>query len=172
MKPKIILIIPVLITLIISVIFFLSDSNKNGSAESIDLVSLIQTQWSSTQEKFSIRPTFHNQQLNEEGIWRGPTALQVIGEKNILARFEDDNNVHIVVLGFENGSFKILELFENQSDFVSSDWQRVMSEYGDSSYSVRTYTIDVVRNGEIVSFGKLTLVPENIFVRNYWENNL
>jgi len=142
-------------------------ANKTYSES--EVLASLKTNWQSVQTAIPFRPSYHNQAENAKQIWRTPEAVQFIGKNNILVRFEDDNNVHVAIFKFDNGKFNLLEVLKNQSEFSLSDWQNLVNKYGDSSYSVSTYTKGLVRNKQIVSFPELTKVSENIFVRNYWE---
>ena len=142
-------------------------ANKTFSES--EVIASLKTNWQTVQTSISFRPSFHNQAEDAKKVWRTPSAIQFIGKNNVLVRFEDDNNVHVAVFKFDNGKFSLLEVFKNQAEFSLSDWQNLVNKYGDSSYSVSTYTTGLVRNKQIVSFTELTKVSENIFVKNYWE---
>lgn len=131
------------------------------------LVSL-KMKWKPTQQLFTFRPKYHNQAEDAQNVWREPSAVQFIGKNNVLIRFEDDNNVHLAVLNYKDGAFSLLETFENQGDFARADWDNLVTKHGNSTVPVSTYVTEVVRNGEIVSYERLTEVPENVFVKNYW----
>ena len=135
--------------------------------ESEILVSL-KTNWQTVQALIPFRPVYHNQAENEAKIWRTPTAAQFLGKNDVVVRFEDDNNVHVAVFNFDGGKFSLLETFQNQGEFASSDWQNLINKYGAASYSPSTYAKDLMRNGELVSFQDLTRVTENVFLKNYW----
>jgi len=133
-----------------------------------EILASLKTNWQSTQTLIPFRPSFHNQAEDLKKVWRTPDAVQFIGKGGVLVRFEDDNNAHVAVLKFDNGKFSLLEVFKNQGEFTLSDWQNLVNKYGDSSYSVSTYTTGLIRNKEIVNFTDLTKVSENIFVKNYF----
>ena len=135
-----------------------------------EIIASLKTNWQSIQASVPFRPAYHNQVEDAKKIWRTPTVVQFIGKNNILVRFEDDNNAHVAVFNFNGSKFSFSEVFKNQSEFTLSDWQNLVNKYGNSSYSVGTYTTDLIRNKQIVSFPDLTKVSENIFVKNYWEN--
>ncbi|MDO8676185.1 MAG: hypothetical protein Q7K16_00800 [Candidatus Azambacteria bacterium] len=134
-----------------------------------EIIASLKTNWQSIQASVPFRPAYHNQVEDAKKIWSNPNAVQFIGKNNVLVRFEDDNNAHVAVFNFNGGKFNFSEVFKNQSEFTLSDWQNLVKKYGDTSYSVSTYTGDLVRNKQIVSFPDLTKVSENIFVKNYWE---
>ncbi len=175
----------ILITLLVTtgVYFTVSQKNKtdnpnNDQQESNQItysnqqiVSIIEANWQNIQSSITIKPSFHNQQANSNAIWRGPLAVQFIAENTVLVQIEDDDNSHIVIFKFVDGHFIFLEIIESQADFTLDDWQDLENKYNGGGFPIQTYTKEVVRNGEIVSFDNLTLIPENIFVRNYWENN-
>ena len=148
---------------------FVGQSMGNRYSESKILAGL-KTDWQTVQTLIPFRPTYHNQAENAAKIWRTPFAVQFIGKNNALVRFEDDNNVHIVLVNSDDGKFNLLETFQNQGEFALSDWQNLISKHGATSYPVSTYTVDLVRNGELVSFQDLTKVPENVFLKNYWQS--
>ena len=140
----------------------------NKTLSESEIIARLKTDWQSVQVLIPFRPVYHNQAENAAKIWRTPSAVQFIGKNNVLVRFEDDNNVHVAV--FNGSKFNLSEVFKNQGEFTLSDWQNLVKKYGDSSYSVGTYTTSLIRNKQIVSFPDLTKVSENIFVKNYWEN--
>lgn len=135
-----------------------------------EIFASLKSNWQSIQTIIPFRPVYYNQKESAKKIWRAPSSVQFIGRNNVLVRFEDDNNVHIALLNFGGSDFNLLETFKNQSEFTSSDWQRLVNKYGAASYSVSTYTTDLTRNGQIISFQDLTKVQENIFVANYWQD--
>lgn len=132
-----------------------------------EIISNLKTNWPSIEALIPFRPEHPG-----TTAWGWPGSVQFIGKNNLIVRFEDGYNPGIAVLNFDNNKFTILETFKNQAEFTLSDWQNLVEKYGDSSYPTGTYTIDLVRNKQIVSFQELTKVPENIFVKNYWEPEL
>ena len=133
-----------------------------------EILANLKTNWQFTQTLITFRPSYHNQTEDAKKVWRTPTTVQFIGKNNVLVRFEDDNNAHVAIFKFDSSKFSLLEVFKNQSEFTLSDWQNLVNKYGDSSYSVSTYTTGLIRNKEIVSFTDLTKVSENIFISNYF----
>ena len=142
----------------------------NKTFSESEVIASLKTNWQAVQASIPFRPAYHNQAEDAKKIWRTPTAVQFIGKNNILVRFEDDNNAHVAVFNFNGSKFNSSEVFKNQSEFTLSDWQNLINKYGDSSYSVGTYTTGLIRNKQVVSFPDLTKVSENIFVKNYWGN--
>jgi hypothetical protein len=153
-------------------------SNTDSASAKIysesEVLANLKADWQSVQASITFRPSYHNQTENAGKIWRYPTAVQFIGNNNILVRFEDDNNAHAAVFNFNGKGFKLLALFRNQAEFTLSDWQEIVNKYGDShyvngdpAYTISTYATDLVRNGKIVTFPSLTSVSENIFVKAY-----
>ena len=134
-----------------------------------EILASLKTNWQSTQALITFRPSYHNQAEDAKKVWRNPSAIQFIGKNNVLVRFEDDNDVHVAVFNFNGSKFNLLEVFKNRGEFTLLDWQSLVNKYGDTSYSVSTYTKDIVRNKQIVIFPDLTKVSENIFVKKYWE---
>lgn len=139
------------------------------------ILTSLKSKWPAIQTSIPFRPSFHNQAEDAAKIWRIPSAVQFlgrpvkfIGTDNILVRVEDDNNVHTIVFKW-NGALNLEEVLKNQGEFTLSDWKVLAVKYGDPSYQISTYTIDVVRDGKIILFPDLTKVPENIFMKNYWE---
>jgi len=135
-----------------------------------EILTSLKTNWQTIQTLIPFRPAYHNQIENAKKIWRTPDTAQFIEKNNVLVRFGDDNNVHVAVFNFNGSKFNLLEVFKNQAEFTLFDWQNLVHKYGSSSYSVSTYTVDLVRNGQIVSFQDLTKVSENVFIKNYWES--
>lgn len=131
-----------------------------------EIIASLKTNWQTVQASIPFRPAYHNQAEDAKKIWRTPTAVQFIGKNNVLVRFEDDDNAHVTVFNFNGSKFTFSEIFKNQNEFTLSDWQNLVNKYGDSSYSVGTYTTGLIRNKQIVSFPDLTKVSENIFVKN------
>lgn len=149
------------------------DESQDGSAElevytETEVLVSMKMKWGATQALIPFRPTYHNQEEDAKDVWRNPGAVQFIGKNNVLIRIEDDNNVHLAVMNYKDGAFSLLETFENQGDFARADWDNIVTKHGNSTVPVSTYVTEVVRNGEIVSYERLTEVPENVFVKNYW----
>lgn len=150
--------------------FFIDNYNAEKVVSETENLNFIEDNWRAIQAEIPFRPNFHNQFADEEGIWRGPTAIQFLKDNVAIIRFEDDNNVHLAVAEINHGSVIFKETFINRADFEFSDWQGLVEKYGHSDFEVVTYAIDLVRDREIVSFDSLTKVDENVFLRNYWNN--
>lgn len=159
----------VFINILHSFKFISNTTGENPKPSETEILASLKTNWRTVQLSIPFRPAYHNQAENAGKIWRTPTAVQFIGKNNVLVGFEDDNNAHVAVFNFNGSKFTFSEVFKNQSEFTLSDWQNLVNKYGGSSYSVGTYTTGLIRNKQIVSFPDLTKVPENIFVKNYWE---
>lgn len=129
-----------------------------------EIIDKLKTNWHSIQGAIPFRP---GHPLTT--AW-GLFSFQLLPGGILLVEFEDGYNPGIAVLrlDFVSDQFKILETFQNQGDFTLSEWQNLLKKYGDSSYTVSTYTMDLVRNKEIVSYQDFTKVPENIFVKDYF----
>ncbi len=116
----------------------------------------------------TFQATFENRPVHPDTIsWVGPYSVQFIGKNNLLVGYEDGYVASKNVLNYENGEFKTLETFNNRGLFTLSEWKNLINKYGDSSYSVSSYSINAIRNNEIISFPELTKVPENVFVKNF-----
>ena len=146
-----------------------NSTQSNQTFSESEILASLETNWQSTQTLITFRPSYHNQAEDAKKVWRNPSAIQFIGKNNVLVRFEDDNDVHVAVFNFNGSKFNLLEVFKNRGEFTLLDWQSLVNKYGDTSYSVSTYTKDIVRNKQIVIFPDLTKVSENIFVKKYWE---
>jgi len=125
-------------------------------------VASLKTNWATIEAGIPFRPTHPG-----TVAWLSPDSVQFIGNGNVLVRCEDGYNPGIAVLHFDGNTFKILETFKDKAEFTLTDWNKLITEYGDPSYPISTYTISLVRNGQIVSFQTLTKVPENVFVKEY-----
>ena len=140
--------------------------NNQTQYSELEIIPNLKSNWQAIQALVPFRPG-HPGTL----AWSNPDAVQFFGNDNLLIRFEDGYMSVTAVLNFSNDQFKILETFKNHGEFTFSDWQSLVKKYSDSSYPVSTYTIGLVRNKEILSFPELTKVPENVFVKNYWETS-
>lgn len=153
-----------------------TNQNNTQNSEQVNytqaqLIDLLTNDWQNIQKSIGLHPSFHNQEADETSVWRSPLALQFIDNNKLLVRTEDDYNENVIVFGFENNKFTVLEVFQNTSEFTLTNWQNLVNEYGNANYSTTTYSAEVVRGGELVLFDDLTIIPENIFIKNYWENN-
>jgi len=144
-----------------------ADLSQIGKGDASSLVENLNNNWRTVQNLIPFRPSFHNQQA--ELIWRGPDAIQVISESRLLARFDDDNNVHSAVFDLIDGEFTLREVFRNEGQFTMAEWQSLIVKHGKPAHPITTYTTGLIRGGEIVNFEELTEVPENVFVERYWE---
>ena len=177
------ILVVIIIMLVIAIMYF-AFLKKTDSVEPIDdrpastneisseatILAMLESDWQSVQAPFPFRPTYDDQVENVSAIWHSPSGVQFIGNNNILVTFEDDNNANVAVFYFNNNKFNLSELFRNQGDFELSDWQNLVEKYGDPSYTAITYTKGIIRDAQIVSFPVLTEVTENIFVKDYWQN--
>lgn len=132
------------------------------------LLAYLETSWSATEVNLPFRPTYHDPAKAK--IWGLPTAVQFIGNGVLLARIEDDNDVQVAILRLNGDHFTIAEIIRSTGSFIASAWQALVTKYGADTYPITTYTIDLVRDGQIVSFPRLTLVPENVFDLNYFNS--
>lgn len=165
----------VLIVVIVAIItvggyFIFVKKSEPAIFSELEILTNLKANWQSIQTLIPFRPAYHNQIEDAKKIWRSPKTVQFIGRNSVLVRFEDDDQVHVAVFKFDDSKFDLLEVFKNQGEFILSEWQNLVKKYGNIDYLVSTYTTDLVRNKQIVSFQDLTKVPENIFIRNYWEN--
>lgn len=164
-----ILVLGGVVLLVISVGYFAWSKspiqNEGNPKFEAEIIVDLKSNWQSIQAEIPFRPSHPS-----TTAWLSPDSVQFISGITLLVRFEDGYNPSIVVLNFDNDQFKVFDTFQNQADFTLSDWQNLVKKYGDSSYALSTYTTSLVRNKEIVSFPDLTKVPENVFVKNYWES--
>ena len=130
-------------------------------------IANLKVDWQSVQALIPFRPVYNNSAQNVAGIWQTPYIVQFIGKGNIILEIEDDNNPYVVILHSDQSQFTLLESFKNQHNFTLSDYQNLLNKYGDSSYSVSTYSIGIMRNGQFVSFQDLTKVSDNLFLKGY-----
>ncbi len=161
----------VIVALVAGYFAFQNKPEVKSSISESEILSKLNADWTSAQALVPIRPTYHNQAENETKVWRNPNSIQFIGNNHFLIEIEDDNNAYVVVLSFDGDKFSLSELFQNQSNFSQDDWQGLVSKYGDSKYPVDTYTKELIRNKEIVSFDSITKVPENVFLKEYYNSN-
>lgn len=125
-----------------------------------EIINSLKTNWQTLQASFANRPE-HPGTVS----WLGPYTVQFIGKNNLLVGYEDGYVASMNILSYKNGEFKTLETFNNRGLFTLSEWQDLVKKYGDSTYPVSSYSINAIRNNEIISFEKLTKVPENVFVK-------
>lgn len=133
-----------------------------------DLLAYLETSWPRVEVSLAMRPTYHDPA--KPRVWGLPTVVQFIGNGVLLARIEDDNDVHVVVLRLNGDHFTVAEIIQSKGSFTTADWQTLVTKYGADTYPITTYTLDLVREGQIVSFPRLTLVPENVFDLNYFNS--
>ncbi len=139
-----------------------------ATSPATDLLAYLETSWPTVEASLSLRPTYHDPAKSK--VWVLPTAIQFIGNGVLLARIEDDNDVHIVILRLNGDHFTPAEIIQSKGGFPSIDWQALVTKYGADTYPITTYALDLVRDGQIVSFPRLTLVPENVFDLNYFNS--
>lgn len=130
------------------------------SATESEILAQLNLDWQTLQTSFANRPE-HPGTVS----WLGPYTVQFIGKNNLLVGYEDGYVASMNILSYENGDFKTLETFNNRGLFTLSEWQDLVKKYGDPTYPVSSYSINAIRNNEIISFEKLTKVPENVFVK-------
>ena len=137
-------------------------SPSQARATESEILAQLNSDWQSIQATFKNRPG-HPGTI----AWIGPYMVQFIGRNNLLIDYEDGYVANTAVLNYESGQFKILETFNNHGLFTLSEWQDLVKKYGDPTYPVSSYSINAIRNNEIISFPELTKVPENVFVKDY-----
>lgn len=148
-----------------------TQNNQESEPTHAQILELLISDWQNIQKSIDLDPSFHNQESNQVATWRSPLAVQFIDQNKLIVRTEDDNDTHIVVFSFNNNEFTALEVFQSTGDFALTNWQNLVNEHGNTNYPVATYSAEVMRNGDLVLFDDLTLIPENVFLKNYWENN-
>lgn len=148
-----------------------TQDNQKAEPTNTKILELLTSDWQNIQKSIGLHPSFHNQEADKSSAWRSPLAVQFIDKNKLIVRTEDDNDTHIVIFSFNNNEFAVLEVFQSTSDFTLANWQNLVNEHGNTNYSVATYSAEVMRNGDLVLFDDLTLIPENVFLKNYWENN-
>lgn len=114
--------------------------------------------WPEFSKNFPVRPVLGATE------W-GYTGVQFIGHDTFFAQFEDGHVGHIALIKYDNNPLKLIELFPSKLTFFSNEYQTLINKYSTKDYKISTYTISIYRDGKIISFGKLTLVPENIFIK-------
>ena len=142
------------------------ESIPAATAPAADLLAYLVKSWPTTEASLPIRPIYRD--LSKNKVWGLPTAAQFIGNGMVLVRIEDDTDVHTVVLRLNGDRFAVAEIFKSVGSFAASDWQALVTKYGADTYPITTYAVELVREGRIVAFEHLTLVPENVFDQNYW----
>ena len=128
-----------------------------------EILTSLKNNWTSVQASLPFRPGWPP----GAQIWFSSGSVQFVGKNSLLVGFEDGHTSHLVILNFNNDEFKILEILKNQSSFSLSDWNKLVSKYGDPSYVVSSYSVNAIKDNKIISFPDLTKVSENVFVRNY-----
>ena len=139
-----------------------------ATASAGELLAYFETSWPNVESGLSIRPSYHDSAKTK--VWGLPTAVQFIGNGILLARVEDDNDVHVVIFRLNGDHFTVAEVIPSTGSLPSLAWQALVTKYGADTYPITTYTLDLVREGRIVSFPRLTLVPENVFDLNYFNS--
>src|ERR1035437_6044988 len=94
-----------------------------------EILASLKTNWTATQTLISFRPSHPG-----TTAWLSPDSVQFIGENNLLVRFEDGYNPGIAVLNFQGNTFKILETFKNQAEFMLTAWPNIVTKYGTYCY--------------------------------------
>lgn len=135
-------------------------SNTNNNTISGQQVSqtpsenqIIQTllvNWKSTQVKFSSK-------AGESGTFNPPSKIQFISADNMLVYYDDGLVEHISVVQFKNGSFVELKNVGVMSTVSQSQWQSLVSAYGNSIYTPSNY--------QSSDYKTFTKTSTNIFVR-------
>lgn len=168
------LIIGVIIILILGVfgLYFYNNTEPEKVAgcdpnckTQIEIIKQFSSNWTEFRKNISQRPTLGSTE------WSSPTDYQFIGKNRMLVMFEDGHMVLVSVVQYECGEstckFNLNHTFENDIPFSQDEWNKVIDQYGDPKETIRSYTRQIVRGVEIVSFDDWTEVSENIFVSNY-----
>ena len=145
-----------------------------ASSPAPDLLVYLIKRWPTIFEaSLPIRPiyTVAARDLPKYMAWNLPTAVQFIGNGITLVRIEDDTSVYTVVLRLNADRFTVAEIFKGVGSFSAAAWQTLVTKYGAGTYPITTYTTSLIREGRVVAFDQLTLVPENVFDTNYWNGN-
>ncbi len=88
-------------------------------------------------------------------------SAQFIGNNRLLVYFEDGHVAYLAVLGYANNNFTVVKVMP-ETMLSMSEWQNIVSAYGDPRGPISNYTIGIMRNGEYIQFDALTKVPENV----------
>ena len=137
-----------------------------ATSPAADFLAYLIKSWPTVEASLPVRPAYRGSATST--AWNLPTAAQFIGNGIALVRIEDDTDVHTVVLRLNGDRFAVAEIFKSVGSFAASDWQALVTKYGADTYPITTYAVELVREGRIVAFEHLTLVPENVFDQNYW----
>jgi hypothetical protein len=138
------------------------------AAQQKTALGMLDAQWPEIQKSVPFRPTFHNQEAQKADFWRPAGAAQFISDRMLLVEFEDDNNVHVAIVERADGELYLNGILKNFRPLTPEEWRQVVADYGDPSVPAATYVHELVRGGEIVWFDAWTLVPENVFLKDYW----
>ena len=88
--------------------------------------------WKDTQGKFSSK-------AGESGTFNPPSRVQFISSDTLLVYYDDGLVDHISVLRFKNNLFSELKNVGVMSTMPQSQWQSLVSTYGDVNYPVSSY---------------------------------
>ena len=167
-KNYINLILIIIIVIIFGTTIYIAwNKNSSVSFPESEVIAVLKANWQSIQTLIPFRPSYANKVENQKAVWQSPYIVQFIGKGNILTEVEDDYKTNVIIFHFNGNKFTLLQSFKNQWNFTLSDYNNLVSQYGDVSYNASTYTIGLVRDKKTIMFQDLTKVPENIFVKGY-----
>src|SRR3989344_9427891 len=180
-KSRIVLIIILIVLAVIGYVILykipprvMLESVPTATSPAADFLAYLIKSWPTVQQSLAIRLIYQlDRQPDRQGVltspaWGLPTAVQFIGQGVALIRIEDDTDVHTVVLRLIGDRFTVAEIFKSTGSFTAAAWQTLVTKYGADTYTITTYATSLIRDGKVVAFDRLTLVPENVFDQNYW----
>ncbi len=130
---------------------------KKASEERLILAAL-EKDWPEFSKTFAVKPVLGSTQ------WR-ITGVQFMADDTFFVQFEDGHIGNLAILKYDQGKLVLVELFVNKliyEDYL--EYKALLDKYGDGNYEPKSFTTSILRNGEIVWFDGLTLVPVNILL--------
>jgi uncharacterized protein YneF (UPF0154 family) len=115
-----------------------------------ELIQKLLTSWKTVQLSFSSK-------AGESGTFNAPSKIQFISSDTMLVNYDDGLVDHVSVVRYKNNSFTELKNVGVMSTMSMTQWQGIVSTYGNAGYAYSNYQSSNYKN-----FSK---VSSNIFVR-------
>ena len=138
-----------------------------------EILASLKTDWSSIQSAvlIDIQPRSGDTEAKIEHlkkIFTAPAAVQFIGNNNLLIRVNDMEADWTAVFNYDGSKLNFIETAWEEGGGTTllpqSEWQKLISKYGDPSYSVSSYNNTGTYTSLTPGFEYLVKVPENIFI--------
>ena len=114
------------------------------------IIQALLVNWKSTQAEFSLK-------AGESGTFNPPSKIQFISADTMLVYYDDGLVDHVSVVQYKNGIFVELKNVGVMSTMSQSQWQSLVSTYGNSVYDFSNY--------QSSDYKTFTKTSTNIFVR-------